>query len=150
MGDYNLNLLNASHHKGTSEFIESIFSYSYVPLINKPTRIKNNSATIIDNIISNDIHDKNIRNGILYTDISDHFPIFSINIKEEKKNDPKFIIKRQYNERNKRKFKDKISSIDWDSITVNRGCQESFSQFHSRIKECHEECFPSVKIKISY
>ena len=149
-GDYNLNLLNARKHKGTSEFIENIFSYSYAPLINKPTRVKNNSATIIDNIICNDIHSNKILNGVLYTDISDHFPIFSINVTEGKVEKPKFIMKRQYNKNNIRKFKDKISCVDWDRMTINGKCQESFSQFHSKFMECHETCFPIVRVKIAY
>ena len=39
--------------------------------------ILNYSATLIDNIITN-IHEYPIKSGILYNDISDHFPIFNI------------------------------------------------------------------------
>ena len=49
----------------------------FCPTISKPTRVTNYSATLIDNIITN-IHEYPIKSGILYNDISDHFPVFNI------------------------------------------------------------------------
>ena len=47
------------------------------PLIDTPTRITQQSATLIDNIFTNDInHD--IICGLLINDISDHLPVFSM------------------------------------------------------------------------
>ena len=53
MGDFNINLLNEGSHIKTNEFIENILSYSFFPLITKPTRISKTVATLIDNIYSN-------------------------------------------------------------------------------------------------
>ena len=39
MGDYNVNLLNYGKHKETSEFVNLFHSYSFISLINKPTRM---------------------------------------------------------------------------------------------------------------
>ena len=50
LADWNINLLNFDCHKLTSEFLESMFSDMYVPLINKPTRVRERSATLIENI----------------------------------------------------------------------------------------------------
>ena len=50
LGDYNLNLLNVETHCKTGEFIDLMFSHHFLPLINKPTRVSTNSATLIDNI----------------------------------------------------------------------------------------------------
>ncbi|XP_065639505.1 zinc finger BED domain-containing protein 5-like [Hydra vulgaris] len=47
-----------------------------IPLINRPTRVSANSATLIDNIITTDVFNNNIQKGILTADITDHFPIF--------------------------------------------------------------------------
>ena len=44
MGDYNVNLLNIDNHLLTSEFLEMFYSYSFLPVINKPTRVTCNSA----------------------------------------------------------------------------------------------------------
>ena len=51
MGDYNVNLLNSDKNVQISEFIELMYSCSFLPLINRPTRIHKNSVTLIDNIL---------------------------------------------------------------------------------------------------
>ena len=80
LGDYNVDLLNVDKHSLTSEFLEHLYTYFCYPIINTPTRVSNNSATLIDNIFSNSIINNKLFDGILYTDISDHFPIFIINL----------------------------------------------------------------------
>ena len=50
MGDTNINLLNVDSHIPTAEFLETMYSFSYSPLITKPTRVTPNTATLIDNI----------------------------------------------------------------------------------------------------
>ena len=74
MGDFNLNFLNISEHIPTSDFVELMFSYSFFPLINKPTRLTEISATLIDNIFCKSIDKSKCFNGIIYTDVSDHSP----------------------------------------------------------------------------
>ena len=49
MGDYNINLLNYGKHKETSEFVNLFHSYFFISLINKPTRLAGQNATLIDN-----------------------------------------------------------------------------------------------------
>ena len=79
MGDFNINLLNTDKHNATQEFVDNLFSYTLLPAITKPTRVTSHSATLIDNIFCNDIiTNNNVLTGILYTDITDHFPIFYI------------------------------------------------------------------------
>ena len=74
-GDFNINLLDYMA-PNSQAFIDITTSYSFLPLINKPTRITSSSATIIDNILSNRLPSPN--SGIIYSDISDHLPIFMI------------------------------------------------------------------------
>ena len=79
LGDFNVNILNSDNHLPTREFVDSLFSHSFIPKITKPTRVTNRSATLIDNIFSNVPPDSECDlSGILYTDISDHFPVFYI------------------------------------------------------------------------
>ena len=77
LGDYNISSLNYDTHGPTQEFADLMYSYSLFPCITKPTRVTAKSASLIDNIFcNNDLNDDNGFTGILYTDISDHFPIF--------------------------------------------------------------------------
>ena len=74
MGNYNINLLNSDVHEPTGEFVDILSSYSLYPSILKPTRITCTSATLIDNIFTN--NHANQTSGILLSDIGDHLPIF--------------------------------------------------------------------------
>ena len=78
-GDYNISLLNYDTQGPTQEFADLMYSHSLFPCITKPTCVTAKSASLIDNIFCNsDVNNDNVFNGILYTDISDHFPIFHI------------------------------------------------------------------------
>ena len=60
MGDFNINLFNYDSHTKTADFINLMFSYSYAPFINKPTRITEQSSTLIDNIFVNNYNDNTV------------------------------------------------------------------------------------------
>ena len=51
-----------------------LYSHDLLPVITKPTRITNHSATLIDHIYTNTVN--SLVSGILTIDISDHLPVF--------------------------------------------------------------------------
>ena len=53
LGDFNVNPLNYNEHNDTDEFLDSLASNSFIPLIVHPTKISSHSNTLIDNIFSN-------------------------------------------------------------------------------------------------
>ena len=73
-GDFNLNLLELTQNKFISEYIETVFSYGFLQLITKPTRIAENSATLIDHIVTNSTVQSH-ETFLLCSKLSDHFPI---------------------------------------------------------------------------
>ena len=75
MGDWNLNLIRHHCHKATSEFLDTLYSRLFFPLITRPTRITAHKASLIDNIFTNDPFRPSI-SGLFLNDISDHLPIF--------------------------------------------------------------------------
>ena len=80
IGDFNINLLNVDSHNLTADFNDVIYSYGLIPLITRPTRVTETTATLIDNIFTNKIVQYNeSMYGILVSDVSDHYPIFYIN-----------------------------------------------------------------------
>ena len=81
VGDLNLNLIDYQSNAKVRNFVNLIFQHSLVPIVNKPTRVTKNNATLIDYIITNSFTDQENLTGILKTDISDHFPIFTISVK---------------------------------------------------------------------
>ena len=53
MRDFNINLLNM--HQATNDFVNLLTSNIFFPLISKPTRITSSTATLIDNIFTNNL-----------------------------------------------------------------------------------------------
>ena len=93
-GDYNINILNYDVHPQTAEFVDLLYSYSFFPLINRPTRVTQSTATVIDNIFTNNLTctEKSFQ-GLFVTDISDHYPIFHINWSHQQEDSKIFIMK---------------------------------------------------------
>ena len=76
-GDFNIDLLKLDNHSNTKHFLDTMYSIGLYPLVDKPTRITNVSATLIDNIFTNELR-HHLTSGILINDINDLLPIFAI------------------------------------------------------------------------
>ena len=70
----------------SNEFLDIMYANTFFPLITLPTRITSHSATLIDNIFTNDF-DNYAFSGLVLTDISDHLTIFSISNEKMKMKD---------------------------------------------------------------
>ena len=79
LGDLNIDLLKYEEHRLTSSFLDMFYSNNVFPLITKPTRVTQTTATLIDHVLTKnfDVWGKH-RQGILCTDISDHYVVFHI------------------------------------------------------------------------
>ena len=109
--------MNYNEHNQTNEFLDSIASNSFIPLILQPTRITSHSNTLIDNIFSSVI-DPDIISGNLTATISDHLPQFSIipnmfgNISGNKSN----IYERDWSKFDRENFILDYFSADWEDL----------------------------------
>ena len=90
-GDFSIDLLQHETHDCVRQFLDLMYSLGLYPLITKPTRISQNTATLIDNIFTTDI-EQHYTCGLFINDISDHLPIFAVG-KYINKNEAK---KKQY------------------------------------------------------
>jgi hypothetical protein len=79
MGDLNIDLFKSESCDFTNHFIEQLFMSSFFLLITKPTRITHHTATLTDNIFTNNLEELHESvNGIILSNISDHLPIVHI------------------------------------------------------------------------
>ena len=62
MGDFNFNLANPDCH--ATKFLDMMYTFSFRPLIDRPTRITPSSKTLIDNVFTNDLT-SDVESGIL-------------------------------------------------------------------------------------
>ena len=77
MGNFNFNLLNYESNTKTNDFLNTMISHYLLPHILQPTRVTEHSATVTDNIFSNNT-EHNTLNGSILSRISDHFPQFLV------------------------------------------------------------------------
>ena len=71
--DFNLNVLDYNKNEKVTIFLNLTFEYSFIPVINKSTRVTKDTATAIDRIITNSLLYRTINTGILKLEISDFF-----------------------------------------------------------------------------
>lgn len=71
-GNFNIDLLKASTHKQTPDFLDTLYSRGLYPLITELSRVNTFSATLTDNIFTN-VLENSINSGLT----SDHLPVFA-------------------------------------------------------------------------
>ena len=147
MGDFNLDLLQYNHHVPTQKFIDSLFSHAFFNLISKPTRLTSYSATLIDNIFTNNLS-QNVLNGIVLNDLSDHLPVFTyfgnetLTRRREKK-----IRTRVINAISLEKFNETLSNTNWSLFIKEDDPNEAYNDFISEFSRIYEVCFPLKVVK---
>lgn len=140
-GDLNINLINFNNHSPTNEFLNSLISHSFLPLITLPSRITQNSANLLDNIFTNKSSD-HYQSGLIYSSLSDHLPVFYLNVIKKKEQPISKIKKRNMSKNNIELFKQKLSSNDWSPIQNDYQPESAFKKFSTEIEKKFETCFP--------
>ena len=127
-----------------------MLSYFMLPTIVKPTRVTESTGTLIDNIFINPSNlVVNFRTGILYWDISDHFPIFYLqkstkSIEKAKET----VVKRNFSMAVESLYKEELSDMaNWDTLYNSN---DSYYKYFSEIlNEKHYKNFPVKKCKVN-
>ena len=148
MGDFNIDLLKFQTHGKTNDFIESMISKGYLPLITKPTRITTYSATLIDHIYSN-ATSQNYDSGIIISDVADHFGTFYASRKYSSKNIPTYTRTRQMKQVNISNFKQLLSSTDFNSVLSDECPNSAYNTFLHIYKDAYDKAFPLKNVKTS-
>ena len=92
-----------------------LHSNNISPIITKPTRITNYTATLIDHIYTNNINQ--MISGIATIDISDHLPTFCIvDIPLQKQKLKRYY--RDYRQFDSELYLQDVKAIDWNSIYI--------------------------------
>ena len=88
--------------------------------------------------------------GIIYSDISDHFPIIHIDYSFLVPEIDAVIVQRNVSRRNKQAFHSAVSDIDREALYISGNAQESFSRFHSTLLKLFNKHFPKQTVKQKY
>ena len=138
MTDANINLLSYESCKYAQRFLHSLQSFCFTPTIDKPTRVHNNSATLIDNIFVNN-YEAHISSGNIVSDISDHFTQFCVcqSLGEKSRSRTKFVT-RDYSKFSEAKFVDDLAQLNWEAI-IDNDINKSFSTFYNKLNRFQGE-----------
>ena len=150
-GDFNFDLLKLEDSSIALNFLNSLSSISLIPVITKPTRITDTTASLIDNIFL--ANPTNFTSGIIVSDISDHFPIF-IHVKNlfcTRNVNPSFNIQyRLINEDTISNFSENISCYDFSDISCLDDCSLAIDELTKIINHEYKSCCPLKTKTISY
>lgn len=152
MGDFNIDLLKYECCNFSNIFFNQLSSSGFMPLITKPTRITKSTATLIDNIFTNNANKTGHQSGILLNDISDHLPIFTITELETKNcavkpNSGSSYTTRKIGKKCLELFAEKIKNCDWQSTLSKSNPTESYESFFKEFFEIYDNFFPIKKYK---
>ena len=148
LGDYNIDLLKYNSH--SESFLNQLLAYGFFPKIDRPTRITDSTATLIDNIITN-VHLTNVFSGIWTAAVADHLVVF-ITLPHSIARRERSIVfeqKRIYSTQNFDNFKSKLYDVSWNSVFETSDCNEKYNCFMHIVSDLHNRCFPITSIKIN-
>lgn len=140
-GDFNLDLTLSDQHSMVQTFLDLFHSSSFIPLIDKPTRVTSESASLIDNIFTNSLLDSHSA-GILVADISDHYPVFCFSESMKSDQGSKTVVFRPFTEANKQAFREAIISTNMNSVLLESNAQQAFTVFAKIVSDAFQGCFP--------
>ena len=133
MGDFNIDLLKFEYCSYSKELLELTQSFSLLPAVDKPTRVYGNSATLIDNIFSNNLENSLICGNIV-TDTTDHFT--QVCIVATHANPLNYSTQRKeirdYSSFNANRFLSELQEIEWSNSSDN-DANKSFTTFYKKI-----------------
>ena len=131
----------------TTKFLDEVYSYGMYALIVKPTRINEKSATLIDNIFTNNLGNE-FKNFILIDDITDHLPVFSAvtGICKVTDNEAYLKKKRKISDSNVNRLLTKLQSKVWDELFSYDDVNKSYEFFLNEFVSILNEYCPIKKV----
>ena len=149
MGNFNINTMYemSCTLAQEQEFINLFSTLHYHKLINLPTRIAQQSSSLLDNIYTT-LPYHNSSKGVLISDHSDHYIVFTIQHGTTSTKAPTHKEMRDVSEQNISKFKKKIKNTIWDKFYAIPLAQDAYSVFANHINNYFKECFPIKNVKL--
>ena len=147
-GRFQYRFIKRRNYRPIRDYLNLLFSHSLLPEIIKPTRITPTTATLIDNIFTNNHDDIDL--FITITDISHHFPTIistKLYLRKNKNENATPIYKRSFSDGNLNNLKHKLSLVKWNEILDGRDADEDYNKFIEIFMSLYDECIPSKKIK---
>ena len=122
MGDLHMNLLNRNLDNNVDRFVNTMKEFFYIPIITKPTRVHNRTASLLDHFWINFKQTHVHNSSIIFSNITDHFPIiYYFKIQKDTK-EFQTITYRLSGDECDVMFKNKLENHNWENLLdINSG-----------------------------
>ena len=153
-GDFNIDILKANEKEHVNNYLNKIFSSGFLPYITLPTRISNNSATLIDNFFCRFTKNvSKISSGILISGLSDHFPYFiSAKHQLKKENKEKFIEIKRNTPKDINNFRIDVAKAKLNDLldsSEEGNPNSNYNIIHDILVDCVKKNLSSKKLKFN-
>ena len=149
MGDFNVDLLHNTDGGVMPDVLGEFMAGGFYPLISLPTRITDTTATLIDNIWTNNLQAE-IVSGLVTVRLSDHLPVFSfmggnrVGTTEQGSNSKKRLI----NEGRISRFAEELRGWYFD-VQGSLGPEGNIARFRNEFRDLYNTAFPWVEKKVN-
>ena len=144
-GDFNYNILDCDEPNVT-KFIDVMYDHGFSSLINRPTRITDNSSTLLDQIWTNSNTLQKVKSCIITFSISDHLAtMMSIAVKKCKSSKSGSEYYRQFSDSKIESFSKSLSELDITPVLNETDPNKAYNKFYQDYRNKFEEHFPLKK-----
>ena len=140
--DFNIDLLNYDRHQPTADYVDFQLGLGLLPLITKPTRKYQTSATLIDHIFATKT-DTKIKVGVLEdNDLSDHYGTVYMEDLQVPLRRTSSTLTRRITKCSTRHFIDLATSVDWDNFEAEDDDQKYYQGILGKIETLVDTAYP--------
>lgn len=151
-----MNIDVSKDSKKTRRIIEMTENLGFQQLISENTRVQDASSTRLDLCFMN-MGDKKRLSGVLYTDITDHYPIH-FSVEKEKSSEEKMKEKQKKKELlnkikltyNYQKISEEIRDENWQDIYKEQNPSEQVKMLQMRIREIMKKNEIQIRVTNHY
>ena len=149
MGDMNIDLMRM---RTSDNYFQSLVSNGTRNMVSFPTRVTNETETIIDHILTNITEfDCKPTAGTVMNDISDHFTTFAIfptqkTMPQDKPSIPIQVL--SFKKYNPEEAKAYLQNEDWTDVFSQVEVDNAFSVFASKLTESQSRVIQRVDLKV--
>ena len=142
LGDFNINLLNSGNDENISSFLDTLGNHLILPNITLPTRVTQNSKTLIDNIYSSPVKFNKISGNLI-----SGIPQFLLLDKHLSLSTPEKVV-RDWKNFDRTNFTMDFISSDWDQLLDldNKNPDNSFNSFITTLEGLLDAYAPKIKL----
>ena len=144
IGDLNFNMLVDGNTEPDPHLSEFCDCFCMANTITEPTRVTNNSASLIDVILTSN-PERFALSGTMKLGISDHDLIYTIRKQKIQRPPPKLIEYRSMKNLDRDKYLDELSKIPWDSAYIYDNVDDVCEHWYQLFTDVVDQHMPHKK-----